>query len=82
MKKTENNQNKIYRLKNGRFARKPANKVVSGRLYEFKGSVVRAGKMIEGKRLVTLHKTLFGFVKDGQLKKVNNFLVETYLLHS
>lgn len=82
MKKTKSNRNKVYRLKNGRFARKPANNVVSGRLYEFKGSIVRAGKMIEGKRLVTFHKTLFGFVKDCQLKKVNNSLVENYLLHS
>jgi hypothetical protein len=82
MKNTKNNRNKVYRLKNGRFTRKPANNVVSGRLYEFKGSIVRAGKVIEGRRLVTIHKTLFGFVKDCQLKKVDNSFVETYLLHS
>jgi hypothetical protein len=80
--KNKKNKNVVYRLKDGRFAPAPSNKVVSGRLYDFKGSVVRAGQRVGNMRLVTLHKTLLGFVKDSELKKVPVCKVSKYLANS
>lgn len=76
------NKKMVYRLKNGRFARRPVNTVVSGRLYDFKGSVVRAGQKIGTKRLVSLHKTLVGLVNDSELKKVDPSTVSNYLANA
>lgn len=76
------NKNMVYRLKNGRFARRPVNRVVPGRLYDFKGSVVRAGQKIGAKRLVSLHKTLVGLVNDSELKKVDPSTVSDYLANA
>ena len=80
--KNMKSKNPVYRLKDGRFTCAPSNKVVAGRLYDFKGSVVRAGQRIGNMRLVTLHKTLLGFVKDSELKKVPACKVSKYLANS
>ena len=66
------------RASNGKFI-SPFN-IVSGRLYNFKGTTVRAlQKNTKGERLVSFHKSLFGFVKDAQLEKVNSRVVKKYL---
>jgi len=67
-----------YRDKNGRFAR---NEVVrAGCLYDLNGVTVRARKMCNnGYRLVSLHNTLFGFIRDSNLRKVTNKKVSSYL---
>jgi len=69
---------KIYRSKNGQFASQP--KIVAGRLYEYNGTIVRAGKTCSNNyRHVSFHKTLHGFVKDCELKKIDKSAVENYL---
>jgi hypothetical protein len=56
-------------------------KVVSGRLYGFRGLTVRALQKDtqSGKRLISAHRTLFGFCNDTELQKINKRKVENYL---
>ena len=55
-------------------------KIVSGRLYEWKGNVVRAfGSIGKTGRMVCIHKTLFGVVKESQLKNISKEKVLAYL---
>jgi hypothetical protein len=69
---------KVARAKDGKFS-SPYN-IVAGRLYDYKGAVVRAGQKGNGSyRRVSFHKTLTGIVKDCELKKVNKSAVEAYL---
>ena len=70
---------RVNRASDGKFA--PALKIVPGRLYEFKGAVVRALQKDSevGLRLVSMHKALFGYVPDSQLQKINRRKVQTYL---
>ena len=72
---------RVSRGENGQFA--PALKVVSGRLYDYRGATVRAlHKSETGRRMVSFHKTLFGFVKDSELKRASTRKVEKYLRHT
>lgn len=70
---------RLARAKDGTFA--PTRKIVPGRLYNWRGATVRALKKDTqtGARLVSFHKTLFGFVKDTELQKINRRKVENYL---
>lgn len=75
-----------FRDKLGRFTSRLAAiapTVVAGRLYDYKGSVVRAGrKCANGKRHVSFHKQMHGFVEDHELKIINKGRVEEYLTHA
>jgi len=53
--------------------------VVNGRLYGYKQIPVRAHKLENGHRLISFHKTLFGFCKDEDLTKINIRKVKNYL---
>jgi hypothetical protein len=53
--------------------------VVTGRLYGWKGAVVRAGRKVNQLRLVTLHKSLVGYVPDNELSLVTPETVKGYL---
>jgi hypothetical protein len=83
-----------YRNSKGQFATRPRstnraarakqneNEIVPGRLYAYKDITVRAiGKTLDSnfRRLVSFHKTLFGLVKDSELKKIGGTKVEKYL---
>lgn len=58
----------------------PAKSVVAGRLYYFKGTIVRAGRKTSNDlRHVSFHKSLHGFVRDEELYLVNKNGVEQYL---
>lgn len=58
------------------------NRVVKGRLYDFKGSIVRAGDKVNKYRLVNLHKRMFGYVLDSELRKITPKTVARYLKNS
>lgn len=84
---------KYYNIRNskGQFTRPVARaydgkftspfEIVPGRLYNFKGATVRALKkdIKTDARLVSFHKTLFGFVSDADLKKIPFRKVKNYL---
>ena len=54
--------------------------IVPGRLYGYRGSIVRAcRKCNNGKRHVSLHKQLHGFVEDKDLELVGQAEVRNYL---
>ena len=54
--------------------------VVPGRLYGYQGFVVRAGrKTNNGLRVVSYHKKVNGFVKDSELRVIDNNKVNEYL---
>jgi hypothetical protein len=58
----------------------PAKNVVPGRLYYFKGAVVRAGRKTSNDlRHISFHKQLHGFVKDEELFLVNKTGITQYL---
>jgi hypothetical protein len=59
-------------------------KIVSGRLYNYKGATVRALKRDEkaGVRLVSFHEALFGFVQDSELQKIDTRKVNDYLVEA
>lgn len=65
----------------GRFvSRKPSAKIVNGRLYEYRGAVVRAKRLCNnGLRFISFHKTLNGFVADSDLKPITKSKVKAYL---
>jgi hypothetical protein len=70
----------------GRFITRPSvQNIVAGRLYGYRGAVVRAGKdRIIGQsgtpqRHVSFHKSLFGFVPEHELQWVDNRSVNQYL---
>lgn len=54
-------------------------KIVSGRLYNWKGITVRAFGTVGGKRFVAAHKTLTGLVDESELKPITKEAVEAYL---
>lgn len=70
---------RVARTSDGRFA--TPFQIVAGRLYNYRGATVRALKKdtVTGARLVSFHKTLFGFVRDTELEKINRRKVENYL---
>lgn len=54
--------------------------VVNGRLYEYRGAIVRAKKLCNnGLRYVSFHKTLNGFVRDEELRQISTDKVREYL---
>jgi hypothetical protein len=69
----------IPRAQDGKFASPTT--VVAGRLYDFRGATVRALQKNNstGTRLVSFHKTLFGYVKDADLQKIGKGKVKNYL---
>jgi hypothetical protein len=74
------------RDKFGRFTKRPAQQkaractIVPGRLYDYRGTVVRAGQSTSnGKRHVSFHKQLHGFVEDVELSFIPKARVEQYL---
>ena len=75
------------RDKFGRFAKvvQPQSQVlfptiVAGRLYGYRGSVVRAHqKCANGKRHVSIHKQLHGFVDESELQRISKEAVQEYL---
>ena len=68
-----------FRNSKGQFT--PRLNIVAGRLYNFRGATVRALQKDTkaGARLISFHKTLFGFVKDSDLTLVNSRKVKNYL---
>ena len=69
------------RDKTGRFMSRPKNlPIISGRLYGYRGTIVRAGqKLPNGKRYVSYHKQLNGFVDEQELKWLDKNQVAQYL---
>lgn len=71
----------------GRFRKVPKNPtIVSGRLYGYRGAVVRAGGDRQRDfnhdivlRHVTFHKTLHGFVPESELSVIGKGAVKQYL---
>ena len=53
--------------------------VVSGRLYNFMGATVRAGRKVNQMRLVTFHKRLVGYARDNELSLITPKKVVGYL---
>jgi hypothetical protein len=49
---------------------------------DFKGSIVRAGDKVNKYRLVNLHKRMFGYVLDSELRKITPKTVARYLKNS
>jgi len=71
---------RYYNVRNesGRFTKLP--KIVNGRLYGYRGTVVRAvAALPNGKRLVTMHKALEGKVADTDLRWIDSRKVAEYL---
>jgi hypothetical protein len=60
---------------------KPTN-IRAGSLYGYHGTIVRANQLApNGKRHVSFHKQLHGFVSDGELQPVSMFKKLKYLLN-
>jgi len=70
----------LFRDKLGRFCPPERRKIVPGRLYGYRGSVVRAGRLCHNqKRHVSFHKQLHGFVNDSDLVFIDRTQVQNYL---
>jgi hypothetical protein len=64
----------------GRFIPRNQVNIVAGRLYNYKGTVVRAKKKCaNGLRLVSFHKKLNGFARDEELSPISKEQVQEYL---
>ena len=77
---------KVFRNSKGNFiSMKKVNKRASspirnGSLYSYKGTTVKAGQAYErGQRLVSVHGTLNGLVKDSALEPISKRKVNQYL---
>jgi|WetSurMetagenome_2_1015567.scaffolds.fasta_scaffold560189_1 hypothetical protein len=73
-----------YRDNLGRFAKRDVAiippSIVAGRLYGYRGTIVRAGQMLlNGKRHISFHKQLHGFVDDRELQLIDKEQVSKYL---
>jgi hypothetical protein len=69
----------------GRFVPRASlsNNIVNGRLYDYKGAIVRARKRCNnGLRYVSFHKKLNGFVPDTDLRPISVAQVRDYLEHA
>jgi hypothetical protein len=54
--------------------------IVAGRLYGYRGTTVRAGQECSnGKRHVSFHKQLHGFVDESELEFIGKDQVDNYL---
>lgn len=69
---------RVKRARDGKFASNLLN-IVAGRLYNWKNTIVRAGHLENGKRFVSCHKRLFGFVTDCELTKIDKRKVNNYI---
>ena len=76
---------RLPRAKSGQFT----NKIVNGRLYAFRDTIVRplkvdaeAQALFKGKRFVSVHGSLFGWVPEKALVKINTSAVNKYLANS
>jgi hypothetical protein len=65
----------------GRFVpRSQATNIINGRLYGYRGAVVRAKRRCNnGLRFVSFHKKLNGFVRDEELQVLSREKVAEYL---
>lgn len=62
---------------------KAKSSVKNGRLYSYRGQIVRALQACSnGLRLVGSHGALFGFAKDTELKRIDSKAVKSYLHQS
>lgn len=72
-----------FRDNSGKFTPVKPTSIVPGRLYGYKGAVVRAGKdtlrASITRRHVSFHKTLFGYVPETDLVNVSARRVQQYL---
>jgi hypothetical protein len=70
-----------FRNSLGQFAPIPKHPpIVAGRLYGYRGTIVRAhGLTVNGKRHVSFHKQLHGFVGDDELQWIPRDKVNQYL---
>jgi len=70
----------------GRFRSITPKNIVAGRLYGFRGLVVRAGadrqQSASPMRHVTCHKVLHGYVPENELRIVSKDEVKQYLDHA
>lgn len=67
----------------GKFIPRRPSRIVPGRLYGFRGAVVRAGSdtLVTNtvRRHVSFHKILFGYVPETELTNVDRSKVAEYL---
>jgi len=64
----------------GRFVARRSTTIINGRLYGYRGAVVRAKRRCSnGLRFVSFHKTLNGFVRDEELEVLPRQKVTEYL---
>ena len=77
------NKNTIYSFcKCGKNACNNVLKIVSGRLYNWRGTIVRAFGKVGDKRLIMVHKSLSGLVNDNELTLASKEAVSLYLKES
>ena len=70
-----------FRNSTGQFAPQPKQRAIrSGSLYGYRGTIVRAHAVApNGKRHVSFHKQLHGFVNDSELQLIPKADVQKYL---
>ncbi len=80
-----NTGQKVFRNSNGKFTtvkrvNRKASPIRNGSLYDFRGTTVRAKEQYEkGQRLVSVHGTLHGLVKEKELAPISKRKVNQYL---
>ena len=88
MVETLDSGQRVFRNSSGKFmARKQVNRksgpIRAGSLYAYKGQTVRAREAINrGRRVVSVHDSLFGLVKEKELTPINKRTVNKYLKHA
>ena len=88
MVETLNSGQRVFRNSSGKFmAMKQVNRrggpVRAGSLYAYKGQTVRAREAINrGRRVVSVHDSLFGLVKETDLSPISKRQVNQYLEHA
>ena len=71
------------RDKNGKFVKIKSNLVIrAGSLYSWKNIIVRAFGKANGKRLISHHRVLTGFVEDSDLQPISKEQVLQYISNS
>jgi hypothetical protein len=72
-----------FRDKTGRFAKRVPQSIVAGRLYGYRGTIVRAGqKCNNGKRHISFHKQMHGFADESELILISREQVQNYLANA
>lgn len=88
MVETLDSGQRVFRNSSGKFmAMKQVNRksgpIRAGSLYAYKGQTVRAREAINrGRRVVSVHDSLFGLVKEKELTPINKRTVNKYLKHA